>query len=211
MKPLLICDCDEVLMHFAEPFAEHVDEAHAMTLEFGSFALSGNIREKDSGNPVADDRIPELLGSFFTTGLHRQRPTPGAAQALEQLASVYDVIVLTNIEECHAARRVEQLVAAGMDYEVYCNRGPKGPALARLLEEHGADQAVFVDDLPPHHASVKREAPHVYCLHMVADMRLRGLIPAARQADARIDDWAEAAPHLLSLARENRLARAPAA
>ena len=33
MKPLLICDCDEVLMTFAGPFAEHLDEMHGLELK----------------------------------------------------------------------------------------------------------------------------------------------------------------------------------
>ena len=52
----------------------------------------------------------------------------------------------------------------------------------------------FVDDLPPHHASVAQHAAHVGRLHMVADPALRGLIPAAPDAHARIDGWREADP-----------------
>ncbi|MBV8970875.1 MAG: hypothetical protein JO290_01140 [Sphingomonadaceae bacterium] len=70
--------------------------------------------------------------------------------------------------------------------------------VARLVAEYGATRAAFVDDLPPHHSSVKRAAPHVFRLHMVADPRLHPLIPAAADADARIDDWPSALPVLQS-------------
>ena len=64
------------------------------------------------------------------------------------------------------------------------------------MAEYGATAGAFIDDLPPHHGSVKRAAPDVFRLHMVADARLHGLIPAAPDADARIDDWATALPVL---------------
>ncbi|MHB9880935.1 HAD family hydrolase [Pacificimonas sp. ICDLI1SI03] len=200
MKPLLISDCDEVLVGFLAPFTEHLDEVHAMSLELNSFALSGNIRRKHDESVVADEHVGHLLNDFFQDGMHRQLEAPGAAEALSALSSLYDIVILTNIEDSFQAARREQLRTLGMDYEVYCNRGPKGPALKRLLEQHGNPPAVFIDDLPPHHESVKAEVPHVHCIHMVADARLQQLLPPAKAADARIDNWPEARRYLEDLA-----------
>ena len=208
-RPLLICDCDEVLMQFAQPFAAHLDEEHGLELKFRSFALSGNIHRKDDGSEVEGSEVSGLVADFFRRSMHRQIPVPGAADALERLSSSYDIVILTNIEDEFQPHRREQIRAAGMDYEVYCNRGPKGPALERLISEHEARQAVFVDDLPPHHSSVAKRSPFVHRLHMVADPVLRELIPPAEDADARIDEWSEAVPYLEALVRDNRLALAP--
>lgn len=207
MKPLLVCDCDEVLMSFARPFAEHLEEVHELELRFESFALSGNIRRRSDGEPIAESEIPGLLTSFFRGGMDRQLPTPGAKAALDSLSAAYDIVILTNIEDEFRGGRREQLARHDMHYEVYCNRGPKGPALARLLSEHGDPPAVFVDDLPPHHQSAKSEVPHVHRLHMVADPQLRQFITQAKAAHARIDDWPKAERYLHELASENRLAR----
>jgi hypothetical protein len=93
-----------------------------------------------------------------------------------------------------------------MDYEVFCNEGPKGPALSRLLADHGRPPAVFIDDLPPHHTSVKDIEPQVHRIHMVADLNLRTLIPKAPDAHARIDEWVDAAGYLQELVAKEALA-----
>ncbi|MEO0500165.1 MAG: HAD family hydrolase [Pseudomonadota bacterium] len=196
-KPLLISDCDEVLLAFAMPFADHLDEVHGLSLSFESFALSGNIRRKADGVAIADEHIRPLLDDFFENGMGRQTPVPGAVAALETLSAHYDIIILTNIDDRFRAARRAQIGALGMPYEVYCNSGPKGPALARLVAEHGDPAAVFIDDLPPHHGSAKAVVPEVHRLHMIADTRLAGLIPPAPDAHARIDDWGAATRYLI--------------
>ncbi|EMD82533.1 hypothetical protein [Pacificimonas flava] len=206
MKPLLICDCDEVLMGFAAPFSEHLRDEHGMTLTLSSFALAGNIRRHGTGELVPEAEFPGLLSGFFRSGMHRQRPVPGVEPALSRLSALYDVVILTNIEDEFRNARREQLRRHGMDYEVYCNRGPKGPALLRLLDAHDMPPAVFIDDLPPHHDSVAKTAPDVHRVHMVADKQLRDLIPKAEAAHVRIDSWADAEPYLQDLANSGRLA-----
>jgi hypothetical protein len=47
----------------------------------------------------------------------------------------------------------------------------------------------FLDDIPHNIASVARAAAAVTRLHFIADHRLRDLLSAAEDADARIDDW----------------------
>ncbi|MBZ6379531.1 hypothetical protein B5C34_07285 [Pacificimonas flava] len=206
MKPLLICDCDEVLMTFAGPFAEHLDEMHGLELKLESFALAGNIRRKSDGEPVPQSALRGLLGDFFSRGMHRQVPAPGAPEALASLKADFDIVILTNIEDEYRDGRREQLRRHGMTYEVFCNSGPKGPALSRLLADHGRPPAVFVDDLPPHHQSVSEVEPQVHRIHMVADPTLRSLIPAAKAAHARIDDWPSASTYLSRLVAEKTLA-----
>jgi FMN phosphatase YigB (HAD superfamily) len=57
-------------------------------------------------------------------------------------------------------------------------------------------RTVFIDDLPPHHSSAKALVPDVHRLHMVAEAPLRGLIPHADDAHARIDEWPAALAHI---------------
>lgn len=196
-RPLVICDCDEVLLHFVGPFQRYLDQEHALALHLDSFALSGNIRRAD-GSTLPGSEFPPLLNGFFATHMATQTPAPGAAEALVALARDCDVVILTNVEDQHNGVRTAELARHGMPYRVVCNQGPKGVPVARLIAEYGATRAAFVDDLPPHHSSVKRAAPDVFCLHMIADARLHPLIPAAPDADARIDDWAAALPVLQS-------------
>ncbi len=195
--PLVICDCDEVLLHFVAPFQAYLDTEHALTLHLDSFALSGNVRRADGSSISGSDFLP-LLNGFFATHMTTQTPAPGAAAALAALAVDCDIVVLTNVEDQHNGVRAAELARHGMPYRVVCNQGPKGIPVARLIAEYGAARAAFVDDLPPHHSSVKRAAPEVFRLHMVADPRLHPLIPAAPDADVRIDNWASALPVLQS-------------
>lgn len=187
-RPLLITDCDEVLLHFVIPFAAYLQAQHDLTLHLDSFALSGNIRRAD-GSTVGPAAFMPLLNGFFDTHMPTQPVAPGAAEALATLAESSDIVVLTNVDDRHQVQRSAELVRLGMPYRVVSNSGGKGPSVASLIAEYAPSAAVFVDDLPPHHSSVKAHAPSVYRLHMVAEPKLRTLIPAAPDADVRIDDW----------------------
>jgi len=197
MRPLLICDCDEVLLHFVGPFSDYLRDSHALTLGLETFALSGNIRRAD-GTLVDQAAFLPLLDGFFDTHMTTQTAAPGAADALARIAEVADIVILTNIADHHAVVRTSELAKLGMPYRVIGNSGPKGVPVAALVESFMATRAVFVDDLPHHHASVRKHVPEVHRLHMVADPRLRDLIPQASDAHARIDDWATALPHILT-------------
>ncbi len=194
-RPLVICDCDEVLLHFVGPFADYLAAEHGLTLGLDTFALTGNIRRGDGTAVDATEFMP-LLDGFFDTHMATQTPAPGAAAALASLAERCDIVILTNVDDRHNPVRTAELARHGMPYRVVCNSGPKGAPVAALMAEYGATAGAFVDDLPPHHGSVKRAAPGVFRLHMVAEPRLRGLIPAAVDADRRIDDWPTALPVL---------------
>ena len=196
MKPLLICDCDEVLLHFVTPFSEYLTEVHDLTLHLDSFALTGNVR-RSNGSAVEPWEFKPLLDGFFDTHMPTQTPAPGAVEALAEIAKIADIIILTNIAEHHALVRTGELERLGMPYRVIGNNGPKGAPVAALVDQFQPRRAVFVDDLPPHHTSVKMASPGVYRLHMVAEPRLRKLIPSAPDADIRIDDWSQALPHIL--------------
>jgi hypothetical protein len=189
VRPLLILDCDEVILEFAGPFARWLREARDIELRFDSFALVGNMRHLADGRPVEVPEFAPLLDGFFEHGQHLQAPAEDAILTLGELSREMDLVVLTNIPAAWRDIRLEMLKGLGLDVPVFANDGPKG----RMVKELAGDRrAVFVDDLPPHHSSAAKHAPAVGRLHMVADATLRGLIPAAPDAHARIDRWAEA-------------------
>ena len=189
MRPLLILDCDEVILEFAGPLARWLRRAHNIDLQFKSFALVGNMHHMDSGAPVEPTEFAPLLDGFFQHGQHLQAPAEGAIEALAALQQDADLVVLTNIPAAWRSIRLDILKGLGLDVPVHANDGPKGRMVKALAEGR---RAVFVDDLPPHHTSAAKHAPNVGRLHMVADATLRPLIPAAPDAHARIDRWDEA-------------------
>ena len=196
MKPLLVTDCDEVLLHMVSHFADWVEEAHELTFALDAPGFREALRDRE-GRPVAEERVWPLLDGFFQREMHRQNVVPGAAEALAEIGRHADIVILTNIGDEHQAGRIAQLEAFDIRHRVLCNRGGKGRPVTELVEEMKPSAAVFVDDLAVHHESVAKHAPEVWRLHMVAEPRLAAHMPVAPHANARIDAWDEAVPWIL--------------
>ena len=190
-RPLLITDCDEVLLNMIAHFAEWVAEAHGLSFNLHADSFQGALRDA-GGRPLPEDRIWPLLDGFFRTEMRRQNIVPGAAEALAVLAAEADIVVLTNVGDEHEAGRIEQLARFEIRHRVLCNRGGKGRPVRELIDEMAPSAVVFVDDLGVHHESVASHAPEVWRLHMIAEPRLAAVVPQAPHAHARIDAWSEA-------------------
>lgn len=190
-RPLIISDCDEVLLHMIVPFRAWLDEVHHIRFTLGD-PFEEAFRHKDAGNVVDRAIIWPLLGSFFDSEMHRQQPIDGACAALQRLAEIADIVVLTNLEDHRREARSAQLAGHAMHMPVHTNRGGKGPAVARLLAEYRPSVTLFIDDLESNHASVAEHCPQVWRLHMVGEPELAPHIPASPDAHQRIDRWAEA-------------------
>lgn len=192
MRPLLICDCDEVLLHMVRHFGTWVDKEHDIefSIKNGDFSTS-MVRRQDGGTPTREE-MWGLLDQFFPDQMNRQTLVPHAREALAALGGQADIVILTNLSDHCREPRIAQLQAFGIDHRVECNQGGKGGPVARLVAEHGDPVTVFVDDLAVHHASVAAAAPQVHRLHMIAEPELAAHMPPAPAAHARIDDWREA-------------------
>lgn len=191
-RPLIITDCDEVLLHMVVPFREWLDEHHDVHFDMRERGFAEALRHKDSGVPLERALVWKLLTGFFDTEMVRQMPISGAVEAVGRLSRIADIVVLTNIGERHHQQRVEQLATHGLHHPVQWNSGPKGPPLAAIIAERQPSVALFIDDLAEHHQSVAAEAPGVWRLHMVGEPEIAADVPAARFAHARIDQWTAA-------------------
>lgn len=192
-RPLIVSDCDEVLMHMVAPFRVWLNEQHGIHFDFTT-GFERALRHKDSGDPVERARIWTLLHAFFETEMHRQTPISGAVDAMARLAERADIVIVTNIAEELGQARADQIHAHGLPYPVIGNgRGKgKGPTVARLMAERRPPITFFVDDLGTNHASVAQDTPEVWRLQMVGEPEMAPHVEMARQAHARIDDWASA-------------------
>ena len=188
-RPLLITDCDEVLLHMVAHFRDWLGEHHAIDFTIGAGDFGRSMRRRDGPNPLAQEEMWALLNGFFPGEMDRQTLVPGAAESLAAIAEEADVVVLTNLADQCRQPRMDQLARFGIRHRVECNQGGKGDPVARLVAEYGPSVAVFVDDLAVHHASVARHAPAVHRLHMVSEPELARATPPAAQAHARIDEW----------------------
>jgi len=196
-RPLLISDCDEVLLHMVSHFADWLGEDHDIAFDLSRPDFAGALSDGKTGKPLPTERVWPLLDLFFREQMHRQTLVPGALDALRRIGEVADVVILTNLADEAHAWRVDQLAAHGIEHEVVCNQGGKGPPVRELARRHDASTIVFVDDLPVHHASVAEHAPEVWRLHMIAEPRLAATTSPSPHAHARIDDWPAACEWIL--------------
>lgn len=191
-KPLLISDCDEVLLHMIVPFRDWLDEAHHIHFDLVHGDWGEALRHKHDGTVVERGRVWDLLNGFFDTEMHRQQAIDGAVDAINRLNEVADVVILTNLLDHRAEPRATQLKAVGITAPVYTNQGGKGEALGRILDEYKPSVAVFVDDLGHQHDSVGELFPDVWRLHFVGEPLLWERVKPSRAAHERLDRWADA-------------------
>ncbi len=199
-RPLIITDCDEVLLHMVAPFRDWLLEAHGIRFDMGGGDFGRALTYLDTGVKVEQPEIWRLLNLFFDDQMHRQFPISGAAEAIGEIGRHADIVVLTNLLDFRQEARTQQLAGHGIDLRVFTNQGPKGPALQAILEEYKPSRAVFIDDLAQHHGSVAETAPHVMRLHLCGEPLIAPHITCAHQAGhahARIDTWDDALPWLL--------------
>lgn len=196
-RPLLISDCDEVLLHMVVPFSEWLDEVHHIHFDLDSGQFGDALRHKANGMVIEQSDVWPLLRSFFETEMHRQRPIDGAVAAMRVIADHADIVVLTNLADHECDARAAQLRGIGIDCPVYTNQGGKGAVLADIIAAYRPSVAVFVDDLAHQHASVAKHQPQVWRLHMIGEPRVACNVGAATAAHVRIDDWANATPWLI--------------
>ncbi len=122
-RPLLISDCDEVLLHMVSHFDAWLGEAHGIRFAFETGEFSEAMTEIATGVTVDRERVMQLLEQFFREEIHRQTLVPGAIEALGRIGEVADIVILTNLGQEAHPWRVEQLARHGIRHEVVCNRG----------------------------------------------------------------------------------------
>ncbi len=208
-RPLVITDCDEVLMHMVVPFAKWVDAEHGVLFRIEDASFAGALKRKECGTPLEVAEVWPLLDSFFRTEMARQYPIPGALAAMAAIGTHADIIVLTNVGPEHQQRRIEQLASHDFHAPVIGSRGGKGEPVRGLIDEHKPSVAIFIDDLAGHHKSVAEEAPDVWRLHLVGEPAIADKIAPAKHAHARIDNWVEAQDWILARLAENIPAPGP--
>lgn len=181
------------------PFQAWLAEAHGIAFDLTSGDWGQSMRRGPGGDLLAPAEIWGLLGAFFDSEMPRQYPISGAVAAITALQASADVVILTNLQDHRAATRGAQLASHGIVAPVFTNQGPKGPAIARIMAEHQADRAIFIDDLPQHHSSAAQDVPATTRLHFCGEPILAPIITcahAAGDAHARIDRWDAALPWL---------------
>lgn len=188
-RPLIICDVDEVVVHFVKSLEDHLDE-HDCWLDKSSFALNGNIRLKSTNEAVPTHRVGELLFGCFDAKTHVMDMIDGAADALRRLEDHTEIIMLTNLPERYLDQRVENLRGHGLHYPVVANSGHKGPAVEALI--NGSDHATFfIDDSPNNITSVQEWCPRAHLVHFIQDQHFARHVTPIEDVALRTDNWTD--------------------
>ncbi len=206
IRPLIISDCDEVLLHMVVPFKQWLDEDKSIDFALDSADFTHALRHRDSGAVLKPEEIWALLGGFFDSEMHRQKPIKYAIESLNSLSKHADIVVLTNLMDDRNEARRQQLASFGLEVPVHCNQGPKGPALAKIIDDYKPNVALFIDDLANHHQSAGELLPNIWRLHMVGEPKLAPHIKAAPHAHERIDNWEKAMPWILNIMTTGKIA-----
>lgn len=198
-RPLIVTDCDEVLLYMVRHFRDWLGEDHGVEFRLEGNPFVQSMKWSGSGEQIPEGDVWRLLQLFFKQEMDRQTPIDGAVEAIAELQREADVVVLTNLTDQFNEDRRRQLQAIGINVRVYTNQGPKGPALRKIVEEYAPSRAVFIDDLAQHHASVAEILPSSARLHLCGEPAIAPHVPCAHEAGdahARIDNWAQALPWL---------------
>ena len=188
-RPLVICDVDEVVVHFIRSLEAHLDE-NGYWLDTSSFALNGNIRYKSDDRPVTTTMVGELLYGCFDVWTHRMEMIDGAAESLESLSGSAEIVMLTNLPERYLGPRTENLRGHGIHFPVVANTGHKGPAVRELIADLAHD-AFFIDDSPNNIESVSEWMPDTHLIHFIPDQRFARHVSSIAEVALRTDNWPE--------------------
>jgi hypothetical protein len=189
-RPLIVSDADEVLLQFLVGLERYL-ETQGLWLDLTSFALTGNIRRRDTNEPVPPSEMPALMDGFFVASTHELDVVPGAAEALDALSERAQVVVLTNVPLEQKAKREACLGAHGIPWPVIANKGLKGGAVRRLAARVEAP-VFFLDDIPHNLTSVAKAHMPTHLIHFIADPRLSQLLGPAKDSHFHTTEWSKA-------------------
>ncbi|OBZ96298.1 hypothetical protein ADU59_08120 [Pararhizobium polonicum] len=190
-RPLIVCDIDEVVLEFLTPFRDFL-RASGRDLLPRSFRLHGNVVQRDSGEPVADQMTTDLLEEFFVQQDAWQTPADRVVETLASLSADADIIFLTAMPPRHTGVRRALLDRHGLHYPLLASEEPKGPIIKRLHDARDVP-LVFIDDILRNLQSVRTHAPECLLVNLMANADFRAMAPDPGDGILKADSWTDAA------------------
>ena len=199
--PLVVCDVDEVVVHFTRDFEDFLD-VQGLELDPQRMLFSGNIRQRKSQTLLGVDESEAVVVRFFAERTLGMETIDGAVEALHSIGKSADVVMLTNLPHGAGDDRRANLAGHGLNFPVVTNSGPKGPAIQKIASQVSAP-VVFIDDSPGFITSAFHHAPDVHLIHFLHDERYARLVAPLDFVSLRTDTWEEMHPHVLKLIAGN--------
>jgi len=185
--PLMIFDADEVLVHFAEPFANYLKK-HNHRLHLTGYRLDNAIKIAETDDVADPDTAKDLVWGFINEETKNQPAAKGAPEALKKLQEYAQIIILSNVPYSVHDDRVFNLKSIDMDYPLISNEGMKGPAVKEILKNHKA-KSFFIDDNPYQVESVYNDNQDTVCVHFSVCDLVKPYMPKAVGASIEPSSW----------------------
>ena len=199
--PLMIFDADEVLVHFAEPFATYIKK-HNHRLHLTGYRLDNAIKKADTDEVADPDTAKDLVWGFINEETKSQPAAKGAQQALKKLQAYAQIIILSNVPHSVHDDRVTNLKSLNMDYPLISNEGMKGPAVKEILRNHRA-QSFFIDDNPYQVESVYNDNQQTVCVHFSVCDLVKPYMPKAVGASIEPTSWEDLVAQLIGCLKDD--------
>lgn len=193
-RPLIICDVDDVVVHFLRGFDAMLAEIDHV-LEANSFALNGNVVHRHTREEMSHPAVAQLVDDFFVAKTEFMDAIDGAVESLLELSDKASVVMLTNLPHHAREKRIRNLQKHGLPFPVITNSGPKGPAIKNLADRT-AGSVVFVDDSPNFVQSSYEFAPAVKIVHFLHDERFARLHRPFDFVSKTTGEWGSVRQHI---------------
>ncbi len=190
-RPLIVCDVDDVVLHFFAPFLTFLDgEGHEFLPR--SFRLTGNIVSKADGTALEEKGVHRLIDSFFEAQEQWQTPLDLAVDTLGEVSKDADVVFLTAMPPQFWAQRRRLLDRLGLAYPLLASLQPKGPIVQSLHAKRSLPVA-FIDDMAHNLHSVSEHVPDCLLINLKPDSVVHRMAPAAPVGIPEANEWSQAA------------------
>ena len=199
--PLMIFDADEVLVHFAEPFATYIKK-HNHRLHLTGYRLDNAIKKADTDEVADPDTAKDLVWGFINEETKSQPAAKGAPQALKKLQAYAQIIILSNVPHSVHDDRVANLKSLNMDYPLISNEGMKGAAVKEILRNHKA-KSFFIDDNPYQVESVYNDNQQTVCVHFSVCDLVKPYMPKAVGASIEPTSWEDLVAQLIGCLKDD--------
>ena len=192
-KPLVICDVDEVVVHFISEFEDFISTEN-LSLKHGNPAEPYVLFDNATQKPIALPRVSNLIDVFFKQRTRNMKSINGAIEGLQSLNAFASIVMLTNLPHFAGDDRRANLAELGLHYPVITNSGPKGPAILDIASRTKAP-VVFIDDSQNFIQSAYDFAPKVHLIHFLHDERFSKFVPELPCVSLRTNNWNDVKAH----------------
>jgi hypothetical protein len=198
-RPLVVCDVDDVVLHFLAPFQDYLLSVGHQLLP-RSFRLTGNIVSIKTQIVLDQPEVRKLIEAFFEAQETWQIPFDLVVDTLDTLSKDADIVFLTAMPPRYAQYRRRLLDRIGLHYPMIASEEPKGPILHRLHAGR-SHPTVFIDDMARNLSSVREHVEGCLLIHMMPDSPFHQMAPKTAEGIIRAMDW----PHAAELIRAHIL------